>query len=263
LRTNFEAANGNPPTQEEVQELVAWALDRDMLLQTAIDRDFHLTDSVIRERLIRNMRFLGLDDGRTSDEMFEAALNMSLHLEDTACKRRLVQRMKQTLLAGNPIEDPTEQEIQAEFERRRAELTRPVVGFLHFYFPYDQAEEVDKVKEVIAGKQISPTQAKRLGSVFSMGHHFTRLKPEQLDLFFGRQFADELLGSDPQPGSWYGPLRSTHGLHLIWLDTIDESTVQTADDVRELLERDLKVQLRGEALNAALEQLRQNYEVRS
>ena len=263
LRTNFEASNGAPPNPDEERVLVEWALDRDMLLQRAIDLELHLTDAVIRERLIRNMQFLGLDEDRTSDELFETALAMRLHLEDTACKRRLVEQVKQQLVAANPFPAPTQQEVYAEFEQRRADLTRPLAGFIHVYFPFDKAGEVDRVKEAVAGQPISPTHARHLGTPFKMGHHFTRLKPEQLDLFFGRAFADELLNPSLKPGAWYGPLRSTHGLHLVWLDAIEASPVQTADDVYEKLERDLTVKARGAALEEALKQLRLQYEVRS
>ena len=143
LRTSFQASNGAPPSPEEERVLVNWSLNRDMLLQRAIDLNLHMTDPLIRERLIRNMRFLGLDEDRTSDQLFETALAMRLHLEDTACKRRLVELVKQQLVAANPFPAPTQQEVYVEFEERRADLTRPLVGFLHVYFPFAKANEVD------------------------------------------------------------------------------------------------------------------------
>ena len=88
--------------------MVAAELDRDMLFQRAIELDLHLYDTVVYQRLLRNMRFLQLGEGKTDQELYEEALSMRLHLGDEVVKRRLIQVMEQLMLAANPPQPVTE-----------------------------------------------------------------------------------------------------------------------------------------------------------
>ncbi|MDE0931642.1 MAG: peptidyl-prolyl cis-trans isomerase, partial [Halioglobus sp.] len=125
LQQQWFASVGRLPTPEQQTRMLEAELDRDMLFQRAIDLDLHLYDTVVYQRLLLNMRFLQMSEGKTDQELYEAALEMRLHLSDEVIKRRMIQVMEQLLLAANPPLPPTEAEIIAEFDQRKEELRRP------------------------------------------------------------------------------------------------------------------------------------------
>ena len=93
------------------------------------------------------------------------------------------------------------------------------------------------------------------------GYRFQRQSPEQLARHFGAAFVKNLEESEPVAHAWTGPIRSTYGLHYVWVEAIEPEREATLDEVREQLLRDLESRARREALQASIEQLRENYEV--
>lgn len=258
------AATRRMPTEEQKARMVAAELDRDMLFQRAIELDLHLYDTVIYQRLLRNMSFLQLGQGLSDQERYEMALEMRLHLGDEVVKRRLIQVMEQLLLAANPPVEPTEAEIAAEFEKRREELRRPPrYSIEHIYFNRERESEVEAVVSRIRAENMSVTDARQLSSPFLPGYSFQRQSPDQLARHFGAAFVQNLLDAEPVAGQWAGPVRSTYGLHYVWVSELEPSRDATLDEVRTLLLRDLESRARTAALEQSVARLRESYEVRT
>ncbi len=262
LQQQWFASTGRMPTDEQRARMVAAELDRDMLFQRAIEVDLHLHDTVVYQRLLRNMRFLKLDEGKTDLELYEMALDMRLHLGDEVVKRRLIQVMEQLLLAANPPRQPTEQELAAEFEERKEELRRPPrYSIEHIYFNRDREAEIDAVIATITEQNLNATQARELSSPFLPGYQFRRQTPDQLARHFGASFVKNLQESNPTAGNWVGPVRSTYGLHYVWVDEMEADRDATLDEVRLQLLRDLESRAKALALRNSVDAMRENYEV--
>ena len=161
LQQQWFSATGRLPSAEQQARMVAAELDRDMLFQRAIEFDLHLYDTVVYQRLLRNMRFLQLGEGKTDQELYEEALAMRLHLGDEVVKRRLIQVMEQLLLAANPPQPVTEEELSAEFDKRRDELRRPPrYSIEHLYFNRERESEIDGVIAIISDQNLSAVEAR-------------------------------------------------------------------------------------------------------
>lgn len=263
LQEQWLRTTGRLPTPEQQARMVASELDRDMLFQRALAMDLHLYDTVVYQRLLRNMNFLGLAEGRTDQELFEQALEMRLHLGDEVIKRRLIQVMEQLVLMGNPPSAPTEEEIVAEFEARKEELRRaPRYTIEHIYFNREREAEFEAAAATIREQALGPEEALRFSSPFLPGYRFAGQTPDQLARNFGAVFVENLEAADPEPGSWVGPIRSTYGLHLVWVSEIEPGRDATLDEVRTQLVRDLESRARAAALEEGIAVLRQDYEVR-
>lgn len=263
LQQQWFASTGRLPTDEQRARIVAAELDRDMLFQRAISRDLHLYDTVVYQRLLRNMRFLKLDEGKTDLELYELALDMRLHLGDEVVKRRLIQVMEQLLLAANPPRQPTETDLAAEFEERKEELRRPPrYSIEHIYFNREREAEVDAVIATINEQNLNATQARELSSPFLPGYQFRRQTPDQLARHFGASFVKNLQDSEPSAGSWVGPVRSTYGLHYVWVDEMEADRDATLDEVRLQLLRDLESRAKAAALRDSVNAMRENYEIK-
>jgi hypothetical protein len=234
-----------------------------MLFQRAVALDLHLYDTVVYQRLLRNMQFLQLGEGKTDQELYEQALAMRLHLGDEVVKRRLIQVMEQLLLAANPPAPVTEEQLQQEFDARREELRRPPrYSIEHLYFNREREAEVDSVIATIEKQQLDVNAAREFSSPFLPGYRFTRQSPEQLARHFGGAFVENLRATDPQPQSWRGPVRSTYGLHYVWVEDVEAARDATLEEVRSQLLRDLESRARADALRSSIDAMRENYEVR-
>lgn len=279
LREQWLAATGRPPTAEQLASAVARELDRDMLFQRALELELHLHDQVVYQRLLRNMRFLGLggeegregsgeesgeEGGKESDEqLYRRALEMRLHLGDEVIKRRMIQVMEQLLLAANPPAPVTEDDIAGAFAERREELRRPPrYSIEQLYFSREREGEVAEVIDRITREGLSPREARSLSSPFLPGYVFSGQTPDQLARQFGAAFVMNLEQASPRAGAWLGPIRSTYGLHYVWVEAIEPARDATLEEVRGVLERDLESRRRAGALADAVGRLREEYEVR-
>ncbi len=263
LQQQWFASVGRAPTAEQLERMKQAELDRDMLFQRAVELELHLYDTVVYQRLLLNMRFLQMGEGKTDDELYQMALDMRLHLGDEVIKRRMIQVMEQLLLAGNPPPAPGEADIAAEFEQRREELRRPPrYSIEHIYFNREREAEADAVIAKIQQENLTPGQARQLSSPFLPGYRFTAQTPDQLARHFGASFVENLQEENPSPGHWTGPVRSTYGLHYVWLDALEPARDATVDEVRLQLQRDLESRAREAALRESVEAMRQHYEIR-
>ncbi len=264
LMQQWFASTGRLPTAEQKARIIAAELDRDMLFQRALELDLHLYDSVIYQRLLRNMRFLGLGEGKTDQEMYDMALEMRLHLGDEVVKRRMIQVMEQLLLAANPPRTPTEAELEAEFAERKTELRRPPrYSIEHIYFNREREDEVESVIASIHEQNLDVAAARKLSSPFLPGYRFRHQTPDQLARHFGASFVKNLQALEPAAGAWSGPVRSTYGLHYVWVEAFVPDRDATLEEVRMQLQRDLESRAKTEALRNSIDKLRERYEVRT
>ena len=263
LQQQWFASTGRLPTPEQQARMVAAELDRDMLFQRAIQLELHLYDTVVYQRLLRNMRFLQLAEGKSDQALYEEALAMRLHLGDEVVKRRLIQVMEQLMLAANPPQPVAEAARLAEFEKRREELRRSArYSIEHLYFNRERESDIDTVIATIAEQNLSATQAREMSSPFLPGYRFKRQTPDQLARHFGAAFVKNLQEADPQPGSWRGPIRSTYGLHYVWVSDVEVDRDATLEEVRGQLLRDLESRDKAAALQDSITTMRDGFEVR-
>ena len=264
LQQQWFSTTGRLPTETQLARLVESELDRDMLFQRALEYELHLYDTVIYQRLLRNMNFLQMAEGKSDEALYEQALEMRLHLGDEVVKRRLIQVMEQLLLAGNPPATVTEQDLAAEFDQRREELRLPPrYTIAHIYFSRDRESEIPDVIAAINADNLDPRQARELSSPFLPGYEFASLFPDQLARHFGAAFVKNLEEAGPVAGHWLGPVRSTYGMHYVWVEAVEPAREATLEEVRQRLVRDLESRARTTALHEAIVALRDQYEVRS
>ena len=262
LQQQWFATVGRLPSDEQMARMIDVELDRDMLFQRGLELELHLYDTVVYQRLLRNMHFLGLAEGKSDRELYDEALDMRLHLGDEVIKRRIIQIVEQLLLAANPPAQPTAVEIEAEFQARREDLRRPArYSIEHLYFSREREAEVEEVAARIETQGLTAEQARSFSSPFLPGYVFLRQTPDQLARHFGAAFVKNLIDAGPRAGAWLGPVRSTYGLHYVFVSEIEPDRDATLDEVRSLLERDLSSRARNAALAEGIDKLRENYEV--
>jgi hypothetical protein len=252
---------------------IAVELDRDMLVQRALDLDFHLYDSIVYQRLIRNMNFLQLAHDKSDAQLFKQALAMQLHLDDEIVKRRLIQMMEQKLLADNAPAKPSAAQIEAAFIERSDALRRPpLYSIEHVFLPAERAPEMVAVISKITDQDLDLRAARELGSPFLQGHRFIKRTPNQLARNFGKGFVRELeselqaiaaqVSANAKEPQWLGPISSVYGVHYVWLAEFLPARDARLDEVEEQLRRDLEYSANKQALRCAINALRAEFDLR-
>ena len=263
LKEQWRSSTGREPTEEQLSGFIAVELDRDMLMQHALDLEFHLHDSIVYERLIRNMKFLQFAQSSSDAELFEQALEMRLHLDDEVVKRRLIQMVGQRLLAKYPPVKPTAKDIEAVFESRKAELQHPsLYSFEHIFFGTDQGSRMSSVIAKISDEKLDIQAARTLGAPFIQGHRFLRQTPEQLKRDFGRHFVEALVEAMERETTklgWLGPMPSAYGFHYIWLEDFEPARDAELPEIKQQLLIDLNYSAKKRALLCAIATLRSEY----
>ena len=262
LKKQWFSTTGRPPSEQQLAGMIASELDREMLFQEGLELEIYQYDPVVRQRLIRNMNFLQMAADKSEDELFKEALRMELHLGDEVVKRRLIQVMEQLLLVRYPPLTPTEEDVQLAFEERREELRRPVRYTIeHVYLSRNREGELAAVAAKIRSQSLAPELARELSSPFLPGYRFVAQSPQQLARNFGAGFVMNLQALDPQVNSWVGPVESTYGYHLVWIEQLQSERDARLDEVQQQLLRDLKLERRRKALRSAVATVREGYEV--
>lgn len=262
LKRQWFGTTGRMPAPQQLEAMINAELDREILFREGLELEIYQYDPVVRQRLIRNMNFLQMAGDKDEEALFREALRMELHLGDEVVKRRLIQVMEQLLLARHPPLSPTEEDITTAFEARAEELRRPVrYSIDQVYLTRDRREELAAVSEQIRAQAMTPQQARQLSSPFLPGYRFMAQSPQQLARNFGAGFVLNLEALNPQAGSWVGPVESTYGYHLVWMEDLQPARAARLGEVREQLLRDLKLERRRAALRDAVAGVRANYEV--
>lgn len=253
---------GQQPSPSQKVKMIADELDRDLLFQRALELELHLYDKTVYQQLIRDMRFLGMAEEKTEDELFQQALAMRLHLGDEVVKRRLIQEMQQRLLADNPPDEATLDQIQAEFSARSEQFRLPArFSIAHIFFNQERESQVKSAIATIQQQVLDAKTARYLSSPFMSGYEFRGQTPEQLVRYFGAQFVSELAKAAPVAGQWIGPIRSIYGLHFVWITAIEPGRDAQFEEVETQVRRDLAAKARAQALQHAIDSLRAEYEV--
>ena len=113
---------------------------------------------------------------------------------------------------------------------------------------------------VIRTENLTPEEARKFSFPFLPGYKFVRQSGEQLSRRFGYEFTKNLEALDLSSNKWFGPIGSTYGQHLVWIDEIELERDAVLSEVRSELVRDLERDAYKGVLAAELDKLRMKYE---
>lgn len=262
LNDQWRANTGRTPSPAQKKTLIKKELDRDMLFQRALDVGLHHRDAVVHQRLLLNMNFLDLADDQSEKALYRQAIRMRLHLSDEVIKRRLIQRMEQRLLAANRPPPPTTVDVLLAFNDRKADLRMPVrYSIQHIYFPRDRSEEMLAFASILNLIALDAGEARQHGFPFLSGYRFVEHTLEQLARQFGARFVAQLRAATVAKNTWLGPLESTYGMHYVWLENFQPERDVHLSEARQSLVSDLQKKAHIAALKTAIAELRKAYKV--
>jgi hypothetical protein len=197
LRDTFTNQWQRPPTQLEVQGLVASYLEEELLSREA--------------------QALGLAEG------------------DTIVRRRLAQKLDFIISDTFTIAEPDESELRRFHEENTAAFTTPPrLSFEQRYFsPARRLDAEGDAAAVLHRISASAQFANDLdnGDPLFLEGAFEDLDETTLSNLFGADFAAAVFALEP--GAWNGPIPSGYGVHLVKVTRIEPGRLPDFEDVRD------------------------------
>jgi hypothetical protein len=255
LIRSYTAETGRAPDAPTVAALVEEALDDEVLFREARARGLHEIDSVVRQRLVQNMRFLEGDSPKSDDELFAEALKLGMDASDVVVRRRLIQLLELAAFSSARFVEPTDAELGAYLESHRERFLQPErVRATQIFLSRDQrGAALDRDARALLARlereSIAPEASASLGDPFLLPRELPLRSEAELARSFGAEFASGVLSSPV--GRWSGPLRSAYGMHAVFVHERSEARMPELGVVRTAL-REGVFEERGRAARAAL-----------
>ena len=227
ISERWAAQWGRPPTERELEGLIGEAVREEILYREAQRRGLDQGDPIIRRRLAQKMAFL-LEDSEEPLATEAAAADIETYYADHAERYREPRRttFRHVFLI---------REQRANRERDAAALLREV-----------RAAGGDRWRQ--------------LGDPFVLLREYAGRTDQEIAELFGGGFAAALPAL--AAGAWQGPVESAHGVHLVQVIGRIEPRLPALDEVRDRVAEDLLESRRRERNEAALQALRERYEIR-
>lgn len=197
-----------------------------------------LIEGYIREEiLVREAKRLGMDD------------------DDVIIRRRLAQKVE-FMMADDVVDAlPDKAALQAFFNDNRAAYDAPESLSWRHVFTDSEAEAISLMDKLNRNDE----NWRQEGRPFMLNRDYAQQTEIELSRLMGTEFAAALF--DLPPGRWAGPVASAYGWHVVKLDARQEAKAADFDRMVERVARDWQQAQRQNAMAAAWQDLRRQYEI--
>lgn len=209
----------------------------------------------------RELRGL-IDEAVREEILYREALRLSLDRGDPIVRRRLAQKMTFLIEDNAEAPAPTDRAVEEYFAAHAERYREPVrTTFRHVFLRRDRPGDPQQdASALLRELQSGPEEHwRRAGDPFLLLREYTDRTGREIAELFGADFAAALDGL--AVGGWHGPVRSTHGTHLVRVLGRSAPPPPALDAVRERVEKDLTEAQRSERNRDALAALRERYDV--
>jgi hypothetical protein len=224
LQETFANQWQRPPSGDELNELVENLLEEELLAREA--------------------RAFGLDQG------------------DTVVRRRLAQKLGFLVEGTSEIAEPTENELRQFYSANLALYqTEPQVSFTQIFFSTERRQhpESDAQAALISLSTVAEGNPAVLGDSLLLEDRFQDVDRSAVSSMFGADFADAVFGLEPGP--WHGPIKSSFGLHLVEVQSIQAAEIRPFESVRAVVAQEWRRHREDEIKRSYIVRLREKYGV--
>ncbi len=207
----------------------------------------------------------GLVDDYVKEEMAtREAVAMGLDRDDTIIRRRLRQKVEFLSEEASSAAAPTDAELQDWLTRHPASFrSQPQLAFRQVYInPSRHGSALADAGTILAQLRAAGPQAAidRLGDPTMLPNE-QKLEPiYETTRTFGNDFTDQVMRLET--GKWVGPVESSFGLHLVYVDQKVGASQPQLSEVRPLVEREYMSERRKRDLESFYDKLLRKYSVK-
>jgi hypothetical protein len=266
MRQSFVDENRRPPTAAEVTALLDYLVDQEVLYQYALKLGMH-EEPPARRRLAQIASFVEANphEPRSDAERAAEAVDLGLHHGDLVVRRILIDGARRLIRAVVLTREPDPAMVQEYLAANRELFLQPArtrithVAVNGFKWPRDARERAAALLERLQRESIAPEAAPALGDEPFVPSALPPLGPKDLQTRFGTSF-EEALKKAPE-GTWFGPIASRFGHHLVWVHERREASLPPFEEIRARVEQRFLHKVADEWLVLRLQQLRAEFDI--
>jgi len=266
LEREWTRRTGVAPTREVRDRLIRQRVDEELLLREAYARRWDRTDPVVVRRLVTNQRFLDPDSPAGDETLLALAYEQGMERRDEIVRRRLLERVRLAVAASARRTEPDEEELRAVLEASPEDYAIPArIRLVQLYLSRERrGAAVERDARMLLARlraeDTPPEQALAHADPFLHPAAIGPATETSVASRLGPDFARAVF--EAPVGRWVGPIASSYGQHLVWIEDRVEGRPGTVDDQRDRL-RTAAYRLREErALRDLVAQLRKGVVVR-
>jgi len=190
------------------------------------------------------------------------AVAMGLDEGDMVVRRRLVQKIEFLFKDLSAMTEPAEVDLRNYYTENRAKYEMPPqVTFTQVYFSTD-SRGVDGAKQAaqaLRKEGHDPSKASTLGDASILSPKCALCSSREIINQFGTDFAKAV--KNLEPGSWYGPIRSTYGFHAVYIYARQEAILPKLENIIDRVRNDWMFANQEENTRRAYGEIRSRYRV--
>jgi PPIC-type PPIASE domain len=194
---------------------------------------------------------------------YREALAMGLDRDDTIIRRRLQQKLEFLSENIGDLTQPTDEELRAFLQNHPDQFrSQRRFSFQQVYLSLERHRHslAGDAEELLGQlKSSNSSDASKLGDPFLLEHRFADVEATEVAKQFGEKFANAL--NDLPLGEWQGPIESSYGIHLVFVDERTERRSPALKDVRDAVRRELLNVRRLESNKQFYDGLRKRYTI--
>lgn len=265
-RQSFFYEKRRAPNAEEHAALLDYLVDQEVLYQYALKLGMH-EQPVTQRRLAQIAAFVDANPHapRSEGERAAQAVELGLHHGDVVVRRILIDGARRLIRAVVLTRQPDPAMVQEYLAANRELFTLPErVRISHvtvngFKWPKDARERASALLERLRRESVTPEAGPRLGDEPMVASTLPLLSGKDLQTRFGAAFEQGL--KDAPAGTWYGPVASRFGYHLVWVHQREDAALPPFAEIRDKVEQRLLHKLADDWLAFRLRQLRAEFDI--
>lgn len=264
FKKEIKTQTGVAASPQQIKAAIELAINDEVLYRQALKLKLDQTNLGVRHRLVQIAKFVSDGSSLSEQALYRKALELKLDRSDPVVRRQLIANMKLILAKIPNKKEPanlTSEQIQAYYDEHKNRFEKPEqISFSHIYLSRDKwkkrgALEAERLLKSLKGRIDKP-----LGDSFLMGNHFVASSPSMLQRYFGSDFVSQVFKLEV--GKWQGPILSSYGWHLVWVEDIEKAQAPPLKEVLNQVEGNILREREVIRLKDALLKLRSQYKIR-
>ena len=223
--------------------------------------------SAVLEALSSEERSALIREFARDEILYREAKVAGLDQNDYSIRRRLVQHMEYLYRGDVAQVNVRDEELAAYLKRYPDRYREPArATFSHVFVRVDGAtsdvqarERAARLLAVLNRKRVPFHEAPAYGDRFLYQVNYVDRTAEEIEPEFGADARAALFSLTPDDSRWQGPIRSSHGFHLVMLTQLGRERVPSLEEVRRRVERDLLREREEAAVEQSISALASSY----
>ena len=188
--------------------------------------------------------------------LYREAIAKGLDKNDLTIRRHLAKKMRYVYDDNSLIPQATNEELKEYFSKNSSKfIESESLSFNQVVFtPTENSKDINKDANEFL-KKLQSSKSKKISTIGDL----VELSKKGIINTFGQEFASEAFTLDTK--SWQGPIKTRHGLHLIYIHSKIDAKLPKFSEIEEKVNTEWQIEKREAANKVFYTQLYKDYEI--